>query len=158
MLGDSNLRAQIRNYKILSGIMFFEVRHTQFSRRLGRMTYVRHFLVAGEDPGDKGCIVAMHLSINAQRLETLHMKSLWDTRGGIANVAWCSAFHFQRKIFRSGTNSRSYWALRSARRDYCKELLKLLDVSRAFENQNWQAVQVCHNSCLSHCLANRSRM
>lgn len=146
MLDGSNLRVQIRKYKILSGLMFFEVPHAQYIERLGRMSYVRHFLVVGEDPQEKGCIAASYLGPEAQRLYTLHMKDLNDTRGGKRNIAWCTALQLQRKIFPSGTNSRSYTAITDVRTAYCKELLKALNDRVAFENQNWRAVQVCHSS------------
>ncbi|KAH0289325.1 hypothetical protein M436DRAFT_64350 [Aureobasidium namibiae CBS 147.97] len=89
------------------------------------------------------------------------MKELWDTRGGIPNIAWCSAFQFKRKIFRSGTNSRSYTAIRRARRDYCKELLEVFDDSLSFENQNWQAVQTiidAHKRLFQECQCEQCRM
>jgi len=142
MLGESRLTSQIRRYRTVSGVMFFEVSHVHWIAMRGYASYYRYHLVAGEDPKEKGCLVSMHLSHRAKRLITLHMKELWDTRGGVPNIAWCSAFQFKRKIFRSGTNSRSYTAIRRARRDYCRELLGVFDDSLSFENQNWQAIQV----------------
>jgi hypothetical protein len=88
MLERSRLGSQIRHYKIVSGIMFFELTRTQYNvKRRGFTSYVRYHLVTGEDPKDKGCLVSMHLSPEAQYLITLHMKDLWDTRGGMVNVA-----------------------------------------------------------------------
>lgn len=60
------------------------------------------------------------------------MRSVDDTRGGIAEVAWCSSLQLKRKILPSGTVSRSYTAIRNARRDYCKELLNRLDDFKTF--------------------------
>jgi hypothetical protein len=158
MLGESRLTSQIRNYKIVSGVMFFELSRAQWiSRRGGYTTYFRYHMVAGEDPNEKGCLVSMHLSPVAQYLITLHMSVFWDTRGGIPNVAWCSAFQFKRKIFPSGTNSRSYTAIRRARRDYCKDLLKSFDDSKAFENQDWQAVRVCRGPHTPQYLADKTQ-
>jgi hypothetical protein len=150
MLKRSRLGSQIRNHRIVSGIMFFEISRDQHVRQRGWHSYVRYHLVGGEDPKDEGCIAAMHLSPVAGELITLHMKGLWDTRGGNPNVAWCTAFQFQRKIFPSGTNSCSYTAIKDARVTYCKDLLRLFDESVDFERQNWQAVQVCHNSHQSY--------
>ena len=153
MLGESRLTSQIRKHRTVSGVMFFEVSRAHWIERRGYAPYFRYHLVAGEDPKEKGCLVSMHLSRPAQYLIPLHMKSMWDTRGGIPNIAWCSAFQFKRKIFPSGTNSRSYTAIRRARRDYCKELLRVFDDSLSFENQNWQAIQVCHSSRPYHSLS-----
>lgn len=155
MLGESRLTSQIRNYKIVSGVMFFELSRAQWIRRRGYTPYFRYHIVAGEDPNEKGCLVSMHLTHRARYLITLHMSNFWDTRGGIPNVAWCSAFQFKRRIFPSGTNSRSYTAIRRARRDYCKDLLKLFDDAVAFENQNWQAIRVCHGPHAPQYLADR---
>jgi hypothetical protein len=156
MLDRSELGSQIRHYKIVSGIMFFEVTRTQYNvKRRGFTSYVRYHLVTGEDPMEKGCLVSMHLSPEAQYLITLHMSTLWDTRGGIVNVAWCTAFQFKRRILSSGNDSRSYWAIRKARRNYCKALLRLLDDSLDLENQDWQAIQVCAGSHTTLYLANK---
>lgn len=146
MLGESKLTSQITNYRIVSGVMFFEVSRARWVEQRGYAPYFRYHLVAGEDPEEKGCLVSMHLSHGIQRLDVLHMQSMWDTRGGIRNVAWCSAFQFKRKIFDSGTNSRSYTAIRTARGDYCKKLLRVFDDSKSLENQDWHAIQVCHYS------------
>ena len=158
MLGESRLTSQIRKYRTVSGLMFFEVSRAHWIERRGYAPYFRYHLVAGEDPTEKGCLVSMHLSRRAQYLIPLHMKSMWDTRGGIPNIAWCSAFQFKRKIFPSETNSRSYSAVRRARRDYCKELLRVFDDSLSFENQNWQAIQVCLGSAQIECLADNFRL
>jgi hypothetical protein len=152
MLERSRLGSQIKDYKIVFGIMFFEVTRTQYNvKRRGFTSYVRYHMVAGEDPKEKGCLVSMHLSPEAQYLTTLHMKDLWDTRGGIVNVAWCTAFQFKRSVY----DSRSYWAIRKARRNYCKALLRLLDASLDLENQDWQAIRVCAGSHTTAYLANR---
>jgi hypothetical protein len=156
MLERSRLGSQIKDYKIVSGIMFFEVTRTQYNvKRRGFTSYVRYHMVAGEDPKEKGCLVSMHLSPEARYLITLHMSTLWDTRGGIVNVAWCTAFQFKRRILRSGNDSRSYWAIRRARRNYCKALLRLLDDCLDLESQDWQAIQVCAGSHTTPYLANR---
>ena len=134
---------KIRNHRTMAGLMFFECDCPRWVRRTGRFVHVRHFLVAGEDPYEEGCLVAMHLTDGAGELWTTHMRDVDDTRGGITEIAWCSSLQLKRKIFPSGTVSRSYTAIRNARRDFCKELLNLFDDSRPFDNQNWQDFQVC---------------
>jgi hypothetical protein len=90
LLNGANPRVRIRNHRIVSGVMFLEVPHTQYVERLGRMSYVRYYLVAGEDPKEKGCVAAMYLSVEARKLLTVHMVDLYDTRGGKPNIAWCT--------------------------------------------------------------------
>lgn len=146
LLSGSHPRVRIRNHKIVSDIMFFEVFHTRYIQRLGRMSYIRHYLVAGEDPREKGCIAAIYLSTEKQEVRTANMTGLWDTRGGRSHVAWCSAFQFLRAITAGGKDSRSVSAILLARRDYCEELLKPLDDSIPLDRQDWQALQVCSGS------------
>ncbi|KAG9953759.1 hypothetical protein KCU85_g883, partial [Aureobasidium melanogenum] len=141
MLNASGHGARIKNHKILSGIMFFEVQEERDIKRLGRKSYVRHYLVAGEDPNDEGCVAAISLSDEERQVQTTHMSALNDTRGGISNVAWCSSLQLRRKILRNGKSSRSYTAIRSVRRDYCEALLLEFDDLVPFKNQNWQAIQ-----------------
>ncbi|KAG9841373.1 hypothetical protein KCU98_g8841, partial [Aureobasidium melanogenum] len=141
MLDASGCGARIKNYKILSGIMFFEVENERDIERLGRKSYTQHYLVVGEDPNDKGHVAAIHLTDEAREVKTPHGSALTDTRGDISNVAWCSSFQFKRKILRNGKSSRSYSAIKSARRDYCEALLLEFDDLVPFKNQNWQAIQ-----------------
>ncbi|KAH0354553.1 hypothetical protein KCU81_g1116, partial [Aureobasidium melanogenum] len=141
MLNASGHGARIKNHKILSGIMFFEVQEERDIKRLGRKSYVRHYLVAGEDPNDEGCVAAISLSDEERQVQTTHMSALNDTRGGISNVAWCSSLQLRRKILRNGKSSRSYTAIKTVRRDYCEALLLEFDDLVPFKNQNWQAIQ-----------------
>jgi hypothetical protein len=138
----ANPRVRIRNHRIVSGVMFLEVPYTQYVERLGRMSHVRYYLVAGEDPKEKGCIAAMYLSVGAQRLETVHMIDLCDTRGGKPIIAWCTAFQSKRAITPGGYDTRAYSPIIRTRRNYCWNLLKKFDDSVSFRNQDWQAIQV----------------
>lgn len=142
MLSGSRATSQIRNHRTVSGVMFFEVSREQWRIKRGYAPYFQYHLVAGEDPEEKGCLVTMHLSHGIRRLDVLHMKSMWDTRAGIPNIAWCSAFQFKRQIYPTGTNSRAYWAIREARRAYCKELLGVFDDSKSLDDQDWHEIQV----------------
>jgi hypothetical protein len=153
LLDGANPRVEIRNHKIVSGIMFFEVSRAEHIKRRGNAHYARFYLVAGEDPMEEGCIAAMYLS--PQNLITVHMRHLWDTRGGIWYVAWCTAFQLQRSILPSGTNSCSCKAIRIACGDYCKALLRSFNDSLTFENQDWNAIQVCHGLDTTCYRANR---
>jgi hypothetical protein len=147
MLNPATRGTKIINHRTIDGHMFFEIADARWVRRTLRMVPVRRFLVAGEDPHEEGCLAAMHLTDEARELWTTHMRGVNDTRGGIPEVAWCSSLQLKRKIFPSGTVSRSYTAIRKARRDYCKELLSLFDDSIPFDNQNWQDFQVGLGSC-----------
>ncbi|KAG9661754.1 hypothetical protein KCU64_g2371, partial [Aureobasidium melanogenum] len=141
MLNPTTRGTKITNHRTINGIMFFEIADVRWVKRTLRLVNVRRFLVAGEDPHEEGCLAAMHLTDEARELWTTHMRGVDDTRGGIPEVAWCSSLQLKRKIFPSGTVSRSYTAIRNARRDYCKELLSLFDDSTSFDNQNWQDFQ-----------------
>jgi hypothetical protein len=155
LLNGAHPRVRIRNHKIVSGIMFLEVLHTQHIQRLGRMSYIRHYLVAGEDPREKGCIAAIYLSTELQEVRTANMTGLWDTRGGKHYIAWCSAFQFLRGITPAGKDSRSVSRILSTRRDYCEKLLKPLDDSIPLDRQDWQAIHVCPGSNASRYVANK---
>jgi hypothetical protein len=155
LLDGANPRVRIRNHRIVSGVMFLEVPHTQYVERLGRMSYVRYYLVAGEDPKEKGCIAAMYLSVEARKLLTVHMVDLYDTRGGKPNIAWCTAFQFKRAITPAGFDTRAYSPIIRARRNYCWNLLKKFDDSISFRNQNWQAIQVGYSSHTTRYRANK---
>ncbi|KAH0007785.1 hypothetical protein KCU78_g11588, partial [Aureobasidium melanogenum] len=141
MLNPTTRGTKITNHRTVDGLMFFEIADVRWVRRTLRMVNVRRFLVAGEDPHEEGCLAAMHLTDEARELWTTHMRGVDDTRGGIPEIAWCSSLQLKRKIFPSGTVSRSYTAIRNARRDYCKELLSLFDDSTSSDNQNWQDFQ-----------------
>ncbi|KAG9965470.1 hypothetical protein KCU61_g1666, partial [Aureobasidium melanogenum] len=141
MLNPTTRGTKITNHRTINGIMFFEIADVRWVKRTPRLVNVRRFLVAGEDPHEEGCLAAMHLTDEARELWTTHMRGVDDTRGGIPEVAWCSSLQLKRKIFPSGTVSRSYTTIRNARRDYCKELLSLFDDSTSFDNQNWRDFQ-----------------
>lgn len=131
---------KIRNHKSISGVMIIEV--VVDDRDLPRRSHVRHHLVAGQDPYEAGTIVTMHLSDKEQSLLTRHMSSLKDTRGGFSEVAWCSSLQL-KGLTKSGISS-SCNAYEKTRREYCIDLLNVLDDTKPFQDQDWQAFQVCY--------------
>lgn len=143
MLNPTTRGTRIRNHKTISGHMFIETESTRRVERTGRMAYVRNYLILGEDPHEAGCVAAMYLTDGPNSLAwTTHMRSVSDTRGGVPEVSWCSSLQL-RGLTKFGRPSKSYTAYLSTRRRYCKRLLRLLDDHVSFNNQDWQAVEVC---------------
>ncbi|KAH0373066.1 hypothetical protein KCU65_g530, partial [Aureobasidium melanogenum] len=141
MLNPATNGTRIRNHKTISGHLFIELECVRKVERTDRWAYVRNYLVLGEDPHEAGCVAAMYLTDGPKpQAWTTHMRSVSDTRGGVPEVAWCSSLQL-RGLTRSGRPSKSYTAHLSTRRRYCKRLLRRLDDHKAFNNQNWQAIQ-----------------
>lgn len=68
MLNPATPGLKIRNHRTIAGLMFFEIDYPRWVRRTDRFAHVRHFLVAGEDPHEEGCLVAMYLTDGAGEL------------------------------------------------------------------------------------------
>ncbi|KAI5208569.1 hypothetical protein E4T39_01424 [Aureobasidium subglaciale] len=141
MLDHASPGTRIENYRIVLGLMFFEIRNTRRVEKLQRVVQFQRFLVIGEDKNQKGCLAAMSLSdgVNPRAIVT-HMRGLNDTRGGIPEVEWCTCLQLSG-LTRAGRPSKSYWAHRRTRLIYYKELLGQFNDLFPFKDQNWRAIR-----------------
>ncbi|KAI5271672.1 hypothetical protein E4T47_05031 [Aureobasidium subglaciale] len=143
MLNRSSPGRKIKNYKMVLGVMLFEVNQSRYVRRLGRIVPVRRFLVLGEDNNEDGYLAAMYLTDGNKgepRLRTTHGRGLNDTRGGLPEVRWCSSLRF-KGLTPAGRPSTSYTAHKRVRRACCLEVLSKFDDSKTWKEQDWHAIR-----------------
>ncbi|KAI5259327.1 hypothetical protein E4T42_00044 [Aureobasidium subglaciale] len=146
MLDRSSAGTKIKNYKVISGLMFFEVRHRRWHKGLHQVADVRRYLVLGQDNNEEGYLAAMYLTDLAHSAITTHGTTLKDTRGGFPEVDFCSLLQL-KGLTKRGNPSKSYDAHLRTRKKFCKAVLGQLKDSLTWKSQDWKAVLDEINSC-----------